>query len=554
MLKRLLQLFLLSTSPLLAHFYTPERLAFPSLCEKHFNDTRNSAQTWIAPSEADRINEMTPYLKCLPRPYEADCYGCSGCGGMRLSRREEFHLPFENQTFAYSELTKLHQQVRYGTLETCRHRGQDRCETFCWDGGYFRRMNDKYFPFFKEYLVYCSQNPLCKCFWPERYQKAVAINNLAYRFLYSLAEQKLILNSFSSYWVSKEIRFDRKGRFYGKEYYPSSHGMASSLTSYLFFYSHYHQMLRDIVLSIETHALDPLQIIVARDQVYQTLEQLRAQFLLLYTHCLNIHPHPTIYFERSRLWMEAGEIDKAIQDLQEMIALSTTDNFRSYNLVTTSVYQRLGEAHASLGINEKALEAFSQALEMDPKNGEAQFLRAAAYFEMGNFEGAIADYLLSNKKEELLQVPCKTSADFKEALQTGMQSGIKEALPGVQKAFWVALEEGISSEALQLFANGCDEIGRAFFLGQQMLDNLPQEVQSLFSSYALLGDAEKGERIGYAIGKYGLSLFAQSQSIKQFEAFKRLQEANRLALFSAMVASEANRKSIIRMFTKAQPR
>lgn len=547
-------IFLLAALPasLLGHFYTPERLAFPALCEKHFTDPRKyTANTWIEPVCPDCTKAMAPYLKYLPKPYEADCYGCSGCGGMRLSRREEICLPFDNHKFAYNELTKLHQQVRYGTLETCRHRGTERCESFCWDGGYFRRLNKKYFPFFKSFLIYSSQNHLCKCCWHERTKGAVEINNLAYRFLYSLAEQKLIRSDFSTFWASKEIRFDRKGRNYGNDYYPNSHGMASSLATYAFFYSHYEQIMKDVMAAVEQNAADVLLGIVTRDQVYQTLQKIHDKFLDLYSNCLSKHPHPTIYYERSLLYMQSGDMKSALNDLTAMLELSQTEAFRNIDLATSFVYQRLGETYAALNRQEAAIEAYSLSIAKDPANGEALFLRAAALFEMGQVVHALEDYQLSKKGDLLANVPVKTSTEFRDGLLRGLQQGGTEqaeffACPsGWQRSFW-AEESVVTVDSVQFFANACEEAGRAFALqSAEGVEGLPEEALQFFLSYLLLGDTEKGERLGTLIGKYGICIFSGGRKIKQVDAYRRLQEANRLCNFATTTQVETFRQGLI---------
>lgn len=522
---------------LTGHFYTPERVAFPALCEKHFTDTRKyTMHTWIEPVSQETIKEFAPYLRYLPKPYEADCYGCSGCGGMRLSRREEVRLPFEHPKFAYDELTKLHQQVRYGTLETCRHRGSERCDSFCWDGGYFRRLNKKYLPFFKELLVYNSQNELCRCFWHERNEKAVSINNFVYRFIHSLIEQKLIQSDFSPHWVSQEIRFDRKGRSYGKEYFPNSHGMASSLATYLFFYSHYQQMLADVVVSIDQHAGDPLQSIVAKEQVYSTLEDLHAKFLPLYERCLKLHPHPKIYLERSLMNMQVGEARQALDDLLAMQALAQTDKFRDFDLLTDSYYCQLGKVYTALHRNDEAIEAYNCA----QPNETIYFLRAVAQFERGHFLEACVDYEHSKRADPLSSVPHKASDDFREGLIKGLKETEKGRRAGSpQRAYWVLLKNSISVEAAQAFANAAEEVGRSFSFGNSPIAELPEELIELLNSYNLLSDMEKGERLGALIGKYGLAPFSKVKKISQVEALKKLEEANQICNFAALSHSKA---------------
>lgn len=60
-----------------------------------------------------------------------------------------------------------------------------------------------------------------------------------------------------------------------------------------------------------------------------------------------------------------------------------------------------------------------------------------------------------------------------------------------------------------------------------------------------LDDTQKGELIGYAIGKYGVDIFAMGGVFKGLNAIKNLKNANRICNFDAMVISNANKEVLV---------
>lgn len=225
----------------------PERYAFPALCEAHFNNNIATLHTWMEADDKKTISAFRENLKFIPRPYESDCYECS-CGGVRVNLYNDFEFPLYDR---FGELKKTHQYFRDHRVFNCTLSNMNHCEGMCWDGGYFRRWNHKYIFFFKHFLQYCSENSSCCCYWPEKNSYSRIINNKAYQLLKDLADKELVGFEFSPYWIAKEIEFDyERGKIYGSEYHPDSHGIASSLTTYSFFYSQYHQMLLTLPYSL----------------------------------------------------------------------------------------------------------------------------------------------------------------------------------------------------------------------------------------------------------------------------------------------------------------
>ncbi|MDP1881211.1 MAG: tetratricopeptide repeat protein, partial [Parachlamydiaceae bacterium] len=163
-----------------------------------------------------------------------------------------------------------------------------------------------------------------------------------------------------------------------------------------------------------------------------------------------------------------------------------------------------------------------------PKNKTAYFLRATAYFELGNFDEVLEDYLKSNRCGELEYPRVEVSNDFTEALLRSTVNGAKEAavefvpslcnsVYGLGDVLWATAQHPV--ESIQDFSSACYEMGEsaAEFCKNFDWDTIEECVDKarvLCENYHQLSDTEKGELFGYTIGKYGIGIFAGTTLFK----------------------------------------
>jgi tetratricopeptide (TPR) repeat protein len=555
--------------PCLVSSHTPaqpwaKRLAFPIFCSQHYNDHKNFMRhMWIESSDAQSINEVKDYLNLIPRNYTSQCRSCITCGGVFLSLISRLYYatngpygydPYEVDYDESHALEEIHQVHSSGYLNSCEC-GDNDCLELSWDGNYFRKWNHKYFSYFRLYLHYCAQNPECDCYWIESSESALSISNTAYALFTNLAKQRLITPAFSEYWVAKAAGYTLKdgSRNYGEEYYPNAHGMASSLSTYTFFYSQYHQVLMDVASFIDCAFVSGDNN--ALDAIYETLGKIREEFLPLYNLCLIWHRHPKIYYERGLLKMHAGDSEGLLRDMQSLMSFVKHDEFK--DILTSEMCQQEGEAYADLGMYDKAIASLNHAIQKDPNNKEAYFHRAAAYFETGNFDQALSDYLTSEKSKSLSKT-LKVSSDFANALISGLMKGAQEAAVdffpsllnsayGLSESLWVFGQHPI--EQTTHFTNACyaaTECAVKFCekLDWAQVEEYAEDFKQFCERYYQLGDAEKGALIGQLIGKYGVDILAPGVTLKGVTAYKKLRNANRMCNLEAMAISTANKEVV----------
>jgi tetratricopeptide (TPR) repeat protein len=546
----------------LSAFYDLQRYSFPAFCEDCFHNSISSKNTWIEPCDSSFIHSLKEHLHLIPKPYINDCRPCSGCGGVSYCLHNRFWLPTDIQLIdeiSYSHLMVINDELADCEIKHTYHEDQNdkRKTNFlkCWDGSYFRLWNHKYSHYFKHFLFYCSENPSCRCFWPEKSLRAVNINDKVYSFVKDLCEEQLIDTSFSPYWESQHIKFSKEGKYFGNYYYPNSHGMASSLTTYTFFYSQYHQLLISLASYIDANSFQDNSENI--DNIYELLEELQNDFLKLYTFCLRKHPHPKIYYERGMINLHSGDYEEALNDIYELAKFteSVIPNFE----ITSDTYQQEGRAYNEFGIYDKAVVALTKALKLDPENKEAYFERSYAYFELGNFEEALTDYTYSENSKKIKGVIQKNTNEFCLSLLCGVsQGGLQAAvdfLPnlcnlaeGITETLWTTAQHPI--EATNNFCNICFDVANdavEYFkdFDWDKAEDYSEELKGFCCSFNNLSDSEKGQKFGYLVGKNGTDILLGGKCLKAINNLRKLKYANAVCNLEAMLVSKANKNTVI---------
>lgn len=100
-----------------------------------------------------------------------------------------------------------------------------------------------------------------------------------------------------------------------------------------------------------------------------------------------IQPSELVYNNRALVYQQLGKFDKAVKDLEKSIALKPTPLHR---LNLTNVRLQMGDF--SRVVNET-----NAVLEQEPKFFPAYITRGIAYYNLGMYEAAIRDFVISLK-------------------------------------------------------------------------------------------------------------------------------------------------------------
>ena len=125
--------------------------------------------------------------------------------------------------------------------------------------------------------------------------------------------------------------------------------------------------------------------------------------------------NPEIYFEKAKSYWNLNDLENAITNFDKVIELSdpeksiyqTSLNLKNQaiskqnqlnpptiyiNVNDAIVYFSRGVDNQIIGDDEKAIEDFNSALEIDPNYRDAYFSRGMSYKNIGNYTKAIEDF------------------------------------------------------------------------------------------------------------------------------------------------------------------
>jgi hypothetical protein len=169
---------------------------------------------------------------------------------------------------------------------------------------------------------------------------------------------------------------------------------------------------------------------------------------------------------------------------------------------------------------------------------------------------------MSDKGKGIPKSTFEVTKEFTNALLTSLCLGATDAaidfFPslcsstyGLGETLWTAHPLNPQSlENTNQFASACYEMGECvadYFknVDWQTVEGCVDQVRKLCVHFDNLSDSEKGELIGYTVGKYGVDIFAGGAIIKSVSTYRKLRTANRLCNLEAMAVSNANNETIV---------
>jgi tetratricopeptide (TPR) repeat protein len=278
--------------------------------------------------------------------------------------------------------------------------------------------------------------------------------------------------------------------------------------------------------------------------------QINSFFRRLYHYCMEEHQNTRGLYELSLMDFAEGNNLDAFFQLRKLInEIELEGNIQELSaelhLLDGLLCNELSQFH-------EAISALTQCIQKNPNNKEAYYERALAYFETGQLEASLQDYLQSEIKPTPSDLSLIESIDFSLGLTKGAArggiDGLSEFIPsmlssleGLGHGLWAfALDPIQVSKDLINGAQTCINYLREHSSKEIVLDLVP-ELQNLVHNWDALSSLERGEMTGYVIGKYGVDIFAAAGSAKAMKAYRELKRAN--GLFTLETAAQSQRNS-----------
>lgn len=287
------------------------------------------------------------------------------------------------------------------------------------------------------------------------------------------------------------------------------------------------------------------------NSLHNSFDEITRLFLIVYEDYLNIQPNPKVFYERGRILYDKGDTIGFLSDINALIA----NGF----IPTDEINFQLGKAYNDANQYSQAIKILSQAIKQDPKNKEIYFERALAYFETGQFDLALSDYILSEIHPTLIDP--NNDKHFKYLkLSKGMAAGMLKGgidstidfvpsllstIYGIGKGLWAFSSNpvGISVEMVNSCIS-CIEFIKDN-LSKELIAELIPELRDCLEKWDNLDEEEKGYYIGYVVGKYGVDMLAWGGSLRAVKLFRDVYRANTVLTLEKLSISGANCESLI---------
>jgi len=287
--------------------------------------------------------------------------------------------------------------------------------------------------------------------------------------------------------------------------------------------------------------------------VEDTFAEIKSLYRAIFMNCLEKHQPEGIAFHNALEHFLAEDYYGAIKDINLLISLAEKNS--SKNTLIAKLYLLKGQVQSESCLYSDAIVALTEAIEKNPNQKEAFFERAVSYFELGDFDRSLEDYLSSNIRPGSTDVTSILTRSFALGLSKGVLTGgaqaTKEFIPsmlaslqGIGHGLWAFAQDPIevSSDLVQAARNCVEFIKQN--TPKKMMASIVPEFAELLKSWHKIEEKEKGEMVGLLIGKYGVELFAGTGFVKGIRLYRELKQANHLLTFETMAINRRNQEII----------
>jgi tetratricopeptide (TPR) repeat protein len=300
--------------------------------------------------------------------------------------------------------------------------------------------------------------------------------------------------------------------------------------------------------------LNDTEIIYQKNVIksYEYQGKLEKIYQNIFDNCIQNHGYLGTFYQRGLMNFNNGNILNALNDIDSFLKQSKDNKDLEYQIILLK-----GQSEVELGLYHDAIVTLSKAIKNDSKNKSIYFDRAQAYFELGNFDLALKDFILSDFKVTHIEEKNVSVLNFSKGLISGIIKGGKDgaiefvpsalaSLNGLGHGLWAfAISPLECSKEMISSCQNCIKLIKENN-SVDILKELVPELKTLINDWDNLNDEKKGDLTGYVIGKYGVDIFMTSGSMKAIKYYRDLKAANAALTFEKTAKSFKNSEIILK--------
>ena len=304
---------------------------------------------------------------------------------------------------------------------------------------------------------------------------------------------------------------------------------------------------KEFLTELETNLRKKIEVID------QTEDKIQKKYDHIFTWCLEHHNFSGALYNQGFYNFHLGNNFNALQSIKKYIEHGEK--------LSSDVYKLKGDLHSELGLYNEAIIALTKAIELNPKNKDAYFTRAECYFELGNFDVSLQDFLKSKYKSKHINLKDANTLAYVKGLIAGAMKGSAEgftefvpsalgSIYGLGHGLWsfIANPPEFSIQLVKACQSCINYLKENPTF--ETLSKLVPELKDLILDWDNLEDSKRGEIFGFVIGKYGIDIFMSSGALKAVRVYRELKKANNLFTLEKLAASPENSEKILAQASK----
>lgn len=286
------------------------------------------------------------------------------------------------------------------------------------------------------------------------------------------------------------------------------------------------------------------------DSIDKTQKKVDGLLKEIFLYCLQEHQPEGIAFRKTISSLLLNDYFDAIEHLQELLKIAEHNHFSS--TIVGKIHLLKGQLQAESTLYGDAIVSLTEAISKNPSLKNAYLERAAAYFELGEFDLSLNDFLSSKIHSKPWPAKANDLLSFSVGLSKGLLKGGAEgavefipnllsSLHGLGHGLWAIASDPLqTSYEFAEAAMACIQYVKEHTPKEALIKMVP-ELQELLTKWEVLDDVEKGIVTGNLIGKHGVGLFGGAGLSKGIKAYRELRRANNLLTFETFGLSERHK-------------
>jgi len=270
--------------------------------------------------------------------------------------------------------------------------------------------------------------------------------------------------------------------------------------------------------------------------------------------CLERHISLRTFYECGYLNLLQGDVEKALDIIQKLIDYSQKANTTKY--LQADTFLNMGVVCTLSHDYEKAVHALSEGIKKHPKKKDLYVERAIAYFELGEFDKALEDYIASGKDQQVKPPKSGSKLKFAKGFLQGAASGTLAGAKEMPASLWYSAKGACNllwataSHPIDTSEKVVDAVYETInYLKNEDLSKIGKklvpEVRELLKKWDSWSASTRGKKAGFVLGKYGVDIIFAYGGVKAIERIQKLRHANALSNLKTMNRSQHSKDAVI---------